>query len=519
MPGHKITCPYCFASFDDTAVHFRMESVNNGDGVFRERSDMAYEAFWKEFGGTTETSSPSRDVEGGVLPWHRPVLDPTNPSQVVNFDLSASSAETQGDGIVVAAYDRYHKKTTRRVCPHCHNPLPGRYGRYPVKFVSLIGISGSGKTVYLSQLCRHLAESLGAYNISVMPTSSYPHDYMENNRVMAGELLPAPTAPEVFQQPLCFELTFMDKSRHQHQETFVFYDVAGENLQFKTGSAGLSEAAEKYAPFIRHSDAILMLIDPMQFSGKGDRQDAQTALEVIFSMFSKEELADIPFAVCISQADGRPRDASGNYDSYAPSFCEDIIKVEQLPGMRLGPSSANGGHIFNVDDYNVLRDKIQNYVETKGEAIPLATALRMNSDCYNFFMIESIGVPLEKNSSGYVVPSARPMPKRIVEPILWLLSKLPIDKDAHNLQPILSVEGFINEPGDWECPHCGKGHLRATLDYCPQCKLSRTDPPVWKCPSCGEDNPASAEWCIATRGCKTNRHGERKSLFLSFLGR
>ncbi len=39
-------------------------------------------------------------------------------------------------------------------CPKCEGKLPSAYGKYPVKFLSVIGASGSGKTVYLSNLLK-----------------------------------------------------------------------------------------------------------------------------------------------------------------------------------------------------------------------------------------------------------------------------------------------------------------------------------------------------------------------------
>ncbi len=39
-------------------------------------------------------------------------------------------------------------------CPKCNGKLPSTYGKYPIKFLSVIGASGSGKTVYLSNLLK-----------------------------------------------------------------------------------------------------------------------------------------------------------------------------------------------------------------------------------------------------------------------------------------------------------------------------------------------------------------------------
>ena len=507
MPGHKITCPYCFEEFDDAAVHFRMETVRSDNTRFAPRMDVAYETFWERYGGTTESPSPSRD-HTGVEPWQRPVYDPNNASDA---DVFGGSPEfSYGDGIVLGVKDRFGEETERRVCPHCHNPLPGRYGRYPVKFISLIGISGAGKTVYLSQLCKFIDKRMGAYNVTVMPTSSYANEYMTTNRVAAEQLLPQPTPPQIFQQPLCFDFTFTDTEGHVHSQTFVFYDIAGENLQFNEGmGGGIADSAIRFGPFIRHSDAIIMLIDPMQFAGDDDRQDAVTALQIINAMFDEAVLRRMPVAVCISQADGKPQLPDGGIDEFAPTYCLQIINAPQLPEMR---RSANEEQPFSVEDYNDLRDKIEQFVRDMADSTPLATTLRQLYGCYNYFMIESIGVPLkEQEGEGgtFMVPSARPRPKRIIEPILWILSKLPISAGSH--RPIVEFRGVINEPGDWTCPHCGHQHIRKAEEFCPQCKLNRKG--QWKCPACGTLNSKDDVWCTK-KGCKTDRDGNQKK----FLG-
>ena len=69
---------------------------------------------------------------------------------------------------MVAAMDDFGKPTYRRVCPYCHNPLPMGFGKHRVKNISIIGITGAGKTVYISQLLKGMTEyaaksGLGAF--------------------------------------------------------------------------------------------------------------------------------------------------------------------------------------------------------------------------------------------------------------------------------------------------------------------------------------------------------------------
>ena len=118
---YKITCPYCFETFDDTAVHFRSEYVSDENdnplpdeysdieefkanfrgsdeerqrimreyeewNFFREGEDkgwngcLGYQGFWARFkdgNGTTE-KNPEDDVLG-VKAYHRRIINPYNP--------------------------------------------------------------------------------------------------------------------------------------------------------------------------------------------------------------------------------------------------------------------------------------------------------------------------------------------------------------------------------------------------------------------------------------------------------
>ena len=233
MPGHDITCPYCFKNFKDDAVHFRMETVFSEDKLdpknegrslneievdsryggdeikaqtaeyrrreqFVERRDEIYENFWEEFGGTTEKASVSRDGKAPrVMPYNRPVFDPGNSQHAPLFNKPQNENDVINEyGMVYAAIDCFGKQTQRRVCPYCHNPLPGAYGKYPVKFISIIGITAAGKTVYLSQLCKYVAKQIGYFDIVAVPTNQDVKEYIEDNPVIMGKKLPAGSPPE-----------------------------------------------------------------------------------------------------------------------------------------------------------------------------------------------------------------------------------------------------------------------------------------------------------------------------------
>lgn len=487
MPGHRIVCPYCFEAFDDADVQFRMESVIDNDPLLEPKEDEAYTEFWEPFGGTTELADDATDSQ--CLPWYRRVYSPGTEG------LLGPDAKEQ-DGIVVSVRDlRAKRDTRRRVCPHCHNPLPGHYGRFPVKFVSVIGITGSGKTVYLSQLCKHLAADLGGYSISANLASSSAYSYMKENEIVDGKALPQGTPPEQLQQPLAWDVTFTTEEGNHYSQTFVFYDIAGENLQLRQGG-DIAEEAARFGPFIEKSDAIIMLVDPVQFDSHGHAQDAATALTVTRELFGEQRFRKLPLAVCISKADDSPNGFSTN--------CQDIIGMPSLPPMARTDE-------FDANDYNSIRDRVEEYVKSMASHTALAANLNSYSDCYNYFMVESIGTDLVQGEGGFLVPDGDPEPKRIVEPLLWLFTEL--HKDDNDPSPILTVDGVINEPGDWHCsnPDCGYDKpIRKGQKFCPRCGLNRKL--EWRCPSCGQLNPKEERWCL-NNSCLSDRSGNRPSFF------
>ena len=72
--GKDITCPFCFETFKDWQVHFRME-VREGNPLFEPQKDQKYEDFWSEYGGTTEADVTQAESQAGggtdeVLPYY-----------------------------------------------------------------------------------------------------------------------------------------------------------------------------------------------------------------------------------------------------------------------------------------------------------------------------------------------------------------------------------------------------------------------------------------------------------------
>ena len=109
---------------------------------------------------------------------------------------------TDADGFVVKCIDILGHESSSRVCPNCHNPLPLSYGKKPVKMISIIGVTGSGKTVYISQLLKHIDEDVNKAGLAAFYLSPNESDFVEHNKVAKNVPLPDATTPGMLSQPI-----------------------------------------------------------------------------------------------------------------------------------------------------------------------------------------------------------------------------------------------------------------------------------------------------------------------------
>ena len=471
MSYERITCPYCFEEFDHREVHFRADGVNppglcpaipgdyddldhflaayNGSDkeeilqkveewtFFQPGKDEKYEKFWEGYGGTTEYNPA--DDRLGVLSYLRPVIDPNN-SNDQRF-LRKQSVDGyliyDQDGFAEGIQSISGNATTRRVCPHCHNPLPMGYGKNPVRFVSVIGITASGKTVYLSQLLKNLdifAEKAG----QAVKTTKEASNFLTKNPVAVDTPLPGSTPPESFQQPLFYDFIQFNGVRKE-VNTFVLYDIAGEDCVDP-------ELISKFGKFIEHSDGVFLMIDPMQFrsitgllDGGNEASEPNMVLKGIHDiiMGKASQRCDIPIAVCISKSDMPQVHAILD-----PQL--DNLMNQRIEGMRdrLGHSLS----CFNSAVYNPIGKGLRNFV-LRNEPT-LEQMLYTNYSRYNYFAFSSLGCAVKKSvEAGVDVPVGPIIPSRIEEPLLWLWHEFGyIDADPPVIQCGLDSELF--------CPRC-----------------------------------------------------------------
>lgn len=419
-----IKCPYCFEEFSHTQVSFRSETKFTSDYIseremeyereedetkkvnlklmienakkYEIKHDRTYGAFWGRMVG-------DENYENDQC-CRMPVITPEEANQLI-FDE---------DGFLEAVKDGAGKKTERRICPYCHNLLPRFYGKYEIRFLSVVGITASGKTVYLSQLINNLEEDLYKVGCSVI-YSTEALEFKKNHIVRKGYPLPAGTVVR-FVPPLYFTI------QGKRNVTLVAYDIAGE-------ACVDVERIATYGSFIKNSDGLIMLVDPGQFKGlhamlesssnqisSDDEKASPTAvLSAVHGAFmgGHNAASTVPLAVVISKSDMlfEATDAFGEcLIPYGSNIRQD---VSQRPDKS-----------FNEMEYGNVNADITMLVSNQFPA--LHETVTRNFTNYGYFAVSALGCDVEPTdgaSGANWTPVTDPMPMRIEEPLCWILKK------------------------------------------------------------------------------------------------
>lgn len=420
---YMITCPYCFHKFYHTSVMFRsdfyyrdtkemekefgctqidIEMMGNAEEraqkmqqyKIREsyvcKPDNIYQEFWDKYTGKSTEPTKRHSSQSDPKPWNLPIINQNKIKRLI----------VDEDGFVVRCVDILGKEANSRICPKCHNPLPLSYGKKPVKMISIIGVTGSGKTVYISQLLKHIDDDVAKAGLSAYFLSSNESEFIDNNKVAKDVPLPEATTPGMLSQPMFYDIVQSADGFKKKEDTIVLYDIAGENCR---------QASEmiQFAKFVENSDGIILLIDPKQLKfveGDGDEDAPSLALNTLHSVIVKQinELCNTPIAVCVSKSDQ----------------CADILPEIANDDVQCADADASGLPKCEFDGrtYNKLQQGLTELM--KKNALSVCNSLRQQYKHYNFFAVSAIGCEVGNHGPIY-----EPSPKRIEEPILWLFKQ------------------------------------------------------------------------------------------------
>lgn len=447
---YQITCPYCFKTFDDTDVKFRSEFVNLKELdefedenlkdealLFSPGRSKQYEEWWT-FEEAPFATSEMDPASGEIQPYERPIIDPA--SQLwqrllmpvgVGEDYKSRYLIKDRDGMVAHIKlfaTRLHSEIicSRRVCPHCHNPLPENFGKTPIITIPIIGVTNSGKTVYMSSLLKNINSYVVNVGYTGAMSTGGVFSFREMNKVEQNQRLPQPTEASLVQQPLCFVMNKPVAGNRLESYTVVLYDLAGEYFN-RDSKQDIHVERKHRRPLLEHADGIILLIDPAQLTGAAEESSAVAALDNIQSVLldggKLGHRVKTPIAICVPKADNEQflNVFGAEIQSYATQSVDYNTHSKKIP----------------AEQYNELNDSLFENMEMNISNGVLPQTF--NYEMSRFFAFSAVSGDLIDDG----VLTGRPFPQRIEDPLLWLLAK----------NGYCDVEGNLHR--DIKCPNCG----------------------------------------------------------------
>lgn len=362
--------------------------------LFKEKEDLQFKNFWNEF--TNELSWQYKNY---------PVITENDTR------MMTGTYHRDADGMVDSVKDFYGIETRERIYPYCHNPLPPNYGKYKVHFISTVGITSSGKTVYLSQLLKGMDEYMTRVGLVTFDMTPENEQFLKENQVERDVPLPRGTVPGSLSIPL-FYLILNENEYH----TLVFYDVAGENCI-------IPEEMNKYAPFIKNADGIIMILDPNQFNVVNQSEDkvAKTTavIQAMFHAFlgtNSTVKSNIPLALALSKSDKLEKQ---NLIKSNSNIIKDIVY--------------DGRQGFDVQQYYNLMGEVRKFLNGINEGRTIINSVGCCFSQTGLFAFSALNCDIKEEEQIIdgkpqiiAIPTAPPVPRRIEEPLFWLMAEFGI---------------------------------------------------------------------------------------------
>ncbi|HEL9636494.1 TPA: hypothetical protein U0K40_001185 [Streptococcus suis] len=502
----KFKCPYCFVELEDNEVLFRLNDENilkklendflqfenqifgskvdsNGlqilswqqfeddytgsdrQSILNKKEELSqwlpkrndiYETWWERYGGVPHEMDTKRN---------NPIIDPKDPNYQVflekqgqDYYLRNTSGFCQGVRLK-DTIDIHRSQCTDRVCPHCHNPLPDGYGSQSIKIIAVIGITASGKTVYLSTLLSNMRSLVIKCGLTAYDNANLTADFVSRNRVHIDSSIPQSTPFKSFQPPLYFEVDSRLEGKSIQKETFVIYDIAGEN--FEESNKG---QIANYVRYIRHADGIIFLVDPMQIedivqantTGGKHRGAAEEAIHSIHAILSENnpgQMVETNIAVCLPKSD-----MSVVQDMFAQDVPNgDLIRALNKDVQPIKDNKGINQALFNAVDYNKISEGLTAVMNNRADG--LHQYMYGNFINFNYFAFTALGCDVEVREDGKQYPASIVQPRRIVEPLLWLFYRFGYIGSNENVFSPARV--FVS------CPVCGKDDTEEKVEVIP----------------------------------------------------
>ena len=309
---------------------------------------------------------------------------------------------------------------TQRKCPECDEVIPKMALETPNLPFSIVGVSNSGKTNYITVMLHELGKSPGL-RLALGAQNNRTRDHQNENykRIYEDHIPPESTAGGTRMPQIWYIKNLLRKSGNNVPTyTFTIFDGAGEDHENNL------DRSSPVCRYIETSKAIILSLDPLILSSirKGGIVDERTmrnslaggvgetknAVDVVNSVASyikaargidESKVLKIPVAVVLTKFD-----TILSHRSFGPLIQNSSLNVIN--------GKVNMGEIQQVDE------EIRYWLNQIGEEA-FVNALMSNFKDFCFFGVSSYGAP--PKDAATLCEQIRP--HRVLDPILWLFKK------------------------------------------------------------------------------------------------
>jgi hypothetical protein len=293
----------------------------------------------------------------------------------------------------------------------------------PIEFLSmkglpiaLLGAKASGKSNYIGVLINEIKKKMTSpFNCSLATACSQEskkaYDDLYYRPLYEEGLTVRGTDAGTIVPPLIFPLRFMDKkNRIVNMTALTFYDTAGENLNDKS-------VMHTFNRYITNAKGIILLLDPLQvpkirdmltangFTALPDK-NTETAdvlnviIDVIRNVKNIKGQIQIPLAIVFTKSD-----VLEQYNILPENSCLKEESEHIKHGAFMRPDFEN----TNIE----MQDLINYWLDDA-----LISNIKQFKR-YSFFGVSSLG----GNPNGTKIDSKGIRPRRVLDPLLWLLAE------------------------------------------------------------------------------------------------
>jgi hypothetical protein len=312
---------------------------------------------------------------------------------------------------------------TIRKCPKCFNKIPRTVLESPNFPISVIGVSCSGKTSYVTVMLQELGQTPNLC-LTLAAQNNYTDNHQnEKYKLLYNQHVPPestpPTAIDTNLTPQIWRIKNNSKKRGitVPAYTFTIYDGSGEDHEHKI------DPKSPVCRYIAMSKAIILLIDPLILSSvrksgfidpevmrnslAGRDAEYKNTVHIVSNVASyineaygigEGRILNIPVAVVLAKFDAIKEHKA---------FTNALVKSDSSI-FRNGKVSIN--EIKQVDE------DIRIWLDAIGES-SLIHEIESNFKNFYFFGVSSLGDP----PTGTATLSEHIKPHRVLDPILWLL--------------------------------------------------------------------------------------------------